>query len=361
MELEEEPTLCTSSPRHAQCCCESGEHLFPEHHHTKILRQAGSNMGLRCFCHCFPPKFSNVCTPFPRTRAPKEGASEPGSWKLTACSKDLWWSVLGMSWNGACLPWASVRQSVEEEMLRLGQSNLTSSLKKRHVAALPRTKSNHEAFCSTPSQLWFSGAYWQVCRILWVSDKQVHICFTFSLSNWVLIVQEFEKTTDQIREIWKPVESVSLNTVVTVWSLKDLIFVHNETKPVWWTGCFLEHMGLWSLIYAWPSQRRSVCMCLLNGNIALSGARWNYGLSGSCTLFLWGISWYGLAALLAQGTGRRSSGGWNPVKGKTNGKLRGLSPWQKFNSIQNTWFLGRKGGISLEFLCFVPDTFPATV
>lgn len=89
-------------------------------------------------------------------------------------------------------------------------------------------------------------------------------------------------------------------------------------------------MRLWSLIYAWPSQRRSVCMCLLNGNIALSGARWNYGLSGSCTLFLWGISWYGLAALLAQGTGRRSSGGWNPVKGKTNGKLRGLSPWQKF-------------------------------
>lgn len=208
VELEEEPTLCTSSSSHTQCCCEPGEHLFPEHHRAKILKQAGSIMWLRCFCHCFPPRFSNVCTPFPRTCAPKEGASDPGSWKLTACSKDLWWSVLGMSWNCACVPWASVRQSVEEETFRLGQSDLTSSLKKRHVAALPRAKSNHEVFCSTPSKLWSSGAYWQVCRILWVSDKQVHICFAFGLSNGVLIVQKLEKATDQIREIWKPVECI---------------------------------------------------------------------------------------------------------------------------------------------------------
>lgn len=31
-----------------------------------------------------------------------------------ACSKNLWWGVLGMPWNCAWLPWASVRQSVEE-------------------------------------------------------------------------------------------------------------------------------------------------------------------------------------------------------------------------------------------------------
>lgn len=93
----------------------------------------GSNTGLRCFCHCFPPMFSNVCSPFLRTCAPKEGASEPGLQKLTACSKDLWWSVLGMSWTVHAFPelqWGNRWRSFPET-LRLGQSNITSSLKKR--------------------------------------------------------------------------------------------------------------------------------------------------------------------------------------------------------------------------------------
>lgn len=116
----------------------------------------------------------------------------------------------------------------------------------------------------------------------------------------------------QIREVWKLVKSVYLNIVVTVWSLKDLIFVHNETWVVNWV--LLEHMGLCSLICVCLSRRRSICMCWQNQNVSLSGARWNDGFSGNYTPFLWGISQHSLTALLAWVTGRRSSGGGNRWK-----------------------------------------------
>lgn len=89
-------------------------------------------------------------------------------------------------------PWRNL-----PETLGPGQSNLTSSLKNRQVAALLRAKSNNEAFWSTASNLWSSGAYWCVCRILWVSEKQIRICFTFSLSNGILMCLELKKATNQ--------------------------------------------------------------------------------------------------------------------------------------------------------------------
>lgn len=70
-------------------------------------------------------------------------------------------------------------------------------------------------------------------------------------------------------EVWKLIKGVYVNIVITVWSPKDLIFVHSETCVVNWV--LLEHTGLCSLIYTCPWWRRSLCMCLLNRNSALSG------------------------------------------------------------------------------------------
>lgn len=44
-----------------------------------LVRQAGSVMGLRWFCHCFPSKFNNVCSPFLKIYSPKEEVGEHGS------------------------------------------------------------------------------------------------------------------------------------------------------------------------------------------------------------------------------------------------------------------------------------------
>lgn len=136
------------------------------------------------------------------------------------------------------LQWGTVCRKFRET-LTLGQSNIASSLKERQVAVLLRPESNPEAFCSTPSKLWFSGAYWWVCMILWVRYKSISaLCSVFQMGP--LYFRNLRKP--QVREIWWLVEIVYLNAVVTVWSLRDLIPVHNETWGVNWA--FLEHMGL---------------------------------------------------------------------------------------------------------------------
>lgn len=134
------------------------------------------------------------------------------------------------------------------------------------------------------------------------SVKNKSICFTF-FQMGSLYARNLRKP--QISEAWKRVESVYLYIILTVGSLKDLIFVGNETCVVNWV--LLEHMGLCSPICACPPWRRSICMCLLNWDIALSSARWNDGFSGNYAPFLWGISRHSLAVMVAQGTGRRSS------------------------------------------------------
>lgn len=79
--------------------------------HKNLLRQAGSNMGMRLFCHCFPPKFNNIFSTFLKMHSPREGAAEDESWELITCSKELGKSS---SWRCAHLPRASARQSVEK-------------------------------------------------------------------------------------------------------------------------------------------------------------------------------------------------------------------------------------------------------
>lgn len=88
---------------------------------TKLLRQAGSNMGLRWFCHCFPPKFNNLCSPFLKTHSPKEGAGEHGSWELTACSKELGQRFFLEVWT----PSPSISEAIHGEIFQghSGQAN----------------------------------------------------------------------------------------------------------------------------------------------------------------------------------------------------------------------------------------------
>lgn len=76
-----------------------------------LLRQAGSNVGRRLFCHCFPPKFDNICSRSIKTQSPREGAGEDETRELTACSKEL---GKCSSWRCAHLPQAAARQSVEK-------------------------------------------------------------------------------------------------------------------------------------------------------------------------------------------------------------------------------------------------------
>lgn len=94
------------------------------------------------------------------------------------------------------------------------------------------------------------------------------------LSGGILLYQKLEKATDQ-RSLKTSQERIS-EYCSNCWSLKDLILVCNETCVVNWV--LLEHTGLWSLIYAHPSWRRSICTCLPICSIALRGARGMMGI-----------------------------------------------------------------------------------
>lgn len=78
--------------------------------------------GPRWLYHCFPPKCSNLRRPFLKTRSPKEGAGEHGSWELTECSKELGQRLL----LEVCTPSPSISETIRGEIFQRhsGQVNL---------------------------------------------------------------------------------------------------------------------------------------------------------------------------------------------------------------------------------------------
>lgn len=229
------------------------------------------------------------------------------------------------------------------------------------MAALLRAKSNHVAFCSTPSKLWSSGAYWWVCRILWVSYKQVHICFTFS---GVPIFQKLEKATDQrnLKTGWDCVFEHRSNCLVperakisVQWNLcgelgisgalgavKSHLFMVITEKVFLHLFAEQEHCFGWCQVKLWIEWE--LYTVPLRNKLVWSG-------STSCSRNRWKQQWR-----------------MQPYKGKNKWETGEGGPFplgRSLNSVQNAWFLGlklgRKGGFSLDYLCFVPGTFPATV
>lgn len=165
------------------------------------------------------------------------------------------------------------------------------------------------------------------------------MCFTFSLSNGVLIFQKLEKTTDQrkMKTSWDSAFEHCSNCLVperpnicTQWNLCGELGISGAhgavkshlfmviTEKVYLHVC--PKQELWVVpgeIMAWEGVEIMDWVGVVHCSSEESA---------------------GIVALLAQGTSRRSSGGWNPVKWKTNGKLGGRSGEGGFPL----------GGISLE-------------